>query len=285
MAKNKKQKKVAWVKMPVCLLDDERMAELVAQKGMAGLGVYIAIICEMYHRQCQSLTLTQVREMRFKGATPKTVMDILEEYGLFRKDRMGHICSAIDYIGHGEDVDVPSDSNHIAIGLETPAFPTPAREYIDRDKDKDHHIDGDDAGAGGGVDYIGMIPQQSEWTMMALMKSGFGSLIMRHWPRAIELFRQHTLVNLTQGSIRSVEDAKRYFYYYITHPTSGAMLRQALQEADDQHRHEGQYRHEDADSQPGHRTYHGIPLPDDAPPRPGDRAEWDFENSCWVGIN
>lgn len=282
MVKSKKQKKIAWIKWPVNLTDDERIAELIAQKGVAGLGAYTAIIGEMYRRQCRCLTLTQLKALKYVGATQKTVMAVVDEFGLFRKDKMGHVYSTIDYLGFLDEDENDSDADENPIGFESPSLPTPARVYKDKDEDidKDHHHDGADVE--GAVDYIGMIPQQSEWTQAALMKSGFGMLIMKHWQKTLDLFRDHTLVNLTRGSIHSVEDAKRYFHFYITNPISGGMLRKALEELDRQEKSDGEYRYEDADSCPGHRKYKGIALPDGAPPRPDERADWDFDNNCWI---
>lgn len=289
MAKSKKQKKIAWIKWPVNLTDDERIAELVAQKGMAGLGMYTAIIGEMYRRQCRCITMTQLKALKYTGATKKTVMAVVDGFGLFRKDKMGHVYSAIDFLGFEDEINDNDDDNDNVfnhntnnIGFEPSSIPSPARVYKDEDEDIDHHHDGADVQ--GAVDYIGMIPQQSEWTQAALMKSGFGMLIMKHWQKTLDLFRVHTLVNLTRDSIRCVDDAKRYFHFYITNSISGGMLRKALEELDRQVQSDGDYRHEDSDSRPGHRKYNGIPLPDEAPPRPDGRANWDYDNNCWILI-
>lgn len=283
MAKKQKIKKIAWIKMSVSLLDDERIAEFLAQKGVAGLGTYIFILVEMYRRQSRCLTMTQVKSIKPDGATKKTVMQVVEDFGLFRIDTHGHVYSSIDFLGFDDEDENPSVAETKAVGLESPLALTPARVYSgDKDEDKDHHNDGVEVP--NGEDYIGMIPQHSLWTETALMKSGFGLLIMKHWAKTLDLFREHTLVNLTRESIRSVEDAKRYFYFYITNPTSGGLLRKALEMVDQQMKSEGVYRFEDAVSRQGHRSYHGIPLPDDAPPRPDDRADWDFENNCWTII-
>lgn len=282
MPKCKKQKKIAWIKMPVNLMDDERIAELIAQKGVAGLGAYIAIIGEIYRRQCRCLTVTQLKALKFAGATQKTVMAVVDEFGLFRKDKMGHVYSAIDYLGFEDEIN--DDNNYDdnvfnrdtnIIGFESPSIPTPARVFKkDKDEDKDHHYDG--------ADCIMRIPEQSLWAEVTMMKSGFGVLIKRNWHVTLELFRDHAIANCTIGQIRCVDDAKKYFHFYVTNPTSGGMLRKALEDYERKHPQQNHYRFEDVDSVSGHRSYHGIPIPDDAPPRPNDRADWDYENECWI---
>lgn len=286
----KNTKNIAWIKMPVTLTDDERIAELVAKKGMAGLGVYNYIICEMYRRKSRCLTMTQLKAMSVKGATQKTVLAVVDEFGLFRKDKMGHVYSAIDYLGFDDEInddDNPStcsgqaDDDNIfnrdtnTIGFESPSIPSPARvNNKDIDEDKDHHNDG--------ADYIMQIPEHSQWTEVALMKSGFGMLIKRNWQVTLDLFRNHAIANCTIGQIHSVDDAKKYFHFYVTNPTSGSMLRKALEDYERQHPLQNPYRFEDVNSANDHRSYHGIPIPDNAPPRPDERADWDYENECWI---
>lgn len=275
MAKKQKIKKIAWIKMSVSLLDDERIAELLAQKGVAGLGTYIFILVEMYRRQSRCLTMTQVKSIKPDGATKKTVMQVVEDFGLFRIDTHGHVYSSIDYLGFDDEDETPSVAETKAVGLESPSIPTPARVYNkDKDEDKDHHHDG--------ADYIMQIPEQSEWTDVALMRSGFGVLVKRNWQVTLDMFRNHAIANCTIGQIRSVDDAKKYFHFYITNPTSGNMLRKALEDYERQHPQQNPYRFEDVSSAYGHRSYHGIPIPDDAPPRPDERADWDYENECWI---
>ena len=111
----------------------------------------------------------------------------------------------------------------------------------------------------------------------------FGSMsVLENVMLPLEEFTKHVLVNRTVESIHDVECAKQYFYRYATNPVAGAMLRRALEEQERDQRATSTFCHEDADSAPGHRSYHGIPLPDDAPPRPDQQSEWDFESHSWV---
>lgn len=117
---------------------------------------------------------------------------------------------------------------------------------------------------------------------MVMMKSGFSGLLMRQWTFALDKFREHTVANRSYNRIDCPDEAMRYFYFYVTNPITGTMLRKALEEYERQHPESNPYRFEDSRSAPGHRSYHGIPLPDDAPPRPDDRAEWDFNDNIWI---
>ena len=312
----KKRKNIDWVKLPVNFVNDDRVAELIARKGMLGLGVYFRIVLEMYHRRSRCLTVTQLKEFRLKGATKKTVMQVVEEFQLFRKDRYGHVYSMIDFLGFGDDYSCPeaedtsseaekscpeaekscpdaaSDLNPIAIRSESDASPTPAR--INRDIDIDYILlEGGAAAkrAGEGkvrsseewaAEYIRQLSQEDEWAEITMMKSGFSQLLQRNWALALEEFRKHVVFNRTSECIHDVECAKQYFSRYVTNATTGPQLRKALEEHERTQQSTGLYCHEDRNSAPGHRSYHGFPLPDDAPPRPDEQSEWDYEDNCWI---
>lgn len=315
-------KTIDWVKLPVNLMDDARVAELMARKGMAGLGVYLAVVSEMFRRRGRCLTMTQLRALKFVNTSIKTVVQVVEDYGLFRKDCFGHYYSVIDFLRF-DDAPVQASVGYDNVGKTppetagqpstpsegeacatlTPPDPTPAR--INRDTDKDYILlevgaeaaqaekraEADTQAVGQTAveqaekraeECIRQLPLQSAWAEVTLMKSGFGELLLRNWPIALEEFCKHVLVNRTAESILDVECAKQYFYRYATNPASGRLLRQALEEHERLQQTEGCYRYEDTGSAPGHRSYHGIPLPDDAPPRPDNLSDWDFENRCWV---
>lgn len=273
--------KIAWYKVPVNLMDDERIAELVAQKGAAGLGVYFILLCELYRRPSRCLTMTQVKAIKCTGATQKTIQSVVNDFGLFRKDSMGHVYSVIDYLGFSDEVNNNDDDidHDVAIESESPLSPTPARVYIDKDIDQDkdnNHHDEDDA------DFIAQIPKDTQWTQVTLMNSGFGDLIMRNWEFALDVFRKQAIANCNIEKIHNVNDAMRYFHFYVTNTTSGGMLRKALEDHERLNPQQNPYSHEDPGSCPGHRSYSGIPLPDDAPPRPDGRADWGFDLNRWI---
>lgn len=301
MKKMKNRRTIDWVKLPVNFVSDDRVAELIAHKGMLGLGVYFRIVLEMYHRPGRCLTVTQLKDFRLKGATMKTVMQVVEEFQLFRKDRYGHVYSMIDFLGFGDDyscgeddepcpeaeesgLEAASDLNPIAIRSESDASPIPAR--INRDIDKDYrHIDGDggDTVSPEEMEHIiRQMPKESPWTEAALMKSGFSELILRQWDETLRQFLYHALANCKNQTFCNVGEAMRYFHFYVTNSTTGPQLRKALEEHERTQLATGLYCHEDRGSAPGHRSYHGFPLPDDAPPRPDEQSEWDYEEHCWT---
>ena len=228
-----KKKKVAWIKMPVNLTDDERIGKLMSKMGMKGFGVYVCLINEMYKKQCQHLTLTQIKNMKFPGVTNKTIMEVVNNYGLFTEKYDKVIYSAIDFISKGSYIQIQSDCNRIAIGLQSDSFPTHTRDDKDiKIKIKDHHIDAvDDDNStekasleppsedmpeeDNSSDVADMeasekegacildIPINSAWSEIVMMKSGFSTLLLRNWQFALEVFRQHVIVNCKLDDVRN----------------------------------------------------------------------------------
>ena len=74
-----------------------------------------------------------------------------------------------------------------------------------------------------------------------------------------------------EGRILSPSDAKHYFCFFLE-PGSVTFKRLVaeLQKPIDK----GKYKHEDRDPVTGQRSYCGVPIPADAPPRPNEQAVW-----------
>lgn len=301
-------KSVSWIKIPVRLLDDGRVRRLVMEKGTTGLGVYMSILIEMYRNTWRCLSEKNIRNLKFVGATQKTIRTVLEDYDLFQKNERGNWTTKENFLEYkyideefkdekenkeesegNSKSDCKSDyQSDYKSNYKSDSKLMRAR-YIETETETDyHHLDGDDDHVEAEVvkkdDWISQIPRESEWTEVAMMRSRFGPLIMRNWWLALEEFRKHVIANCSAERIRSVEDAKRYFLYYVTNPTSGTLLRKALEEHERRNPTQNVYRYEDPGSGPGKRRYNGIPLPDDAPPRPGERSDWDYVTHSWIII-
>ena len=52
------------------------------------------------------------------------------------------------------------------------------------------------------------IPINSAWSEILMMKSGFSTLLLRNWQFALEVFRQHVIVNCKLDEVR-VDGRKR----------------------------------------------------------------------------
>ena len=278
----KTSKKIVWIKLPVNLMDDARIAELVAKKRIGGFGVYIAILMELYRRSSRCLTLTQAKAIKVHGASPTTVKAVVNDSNLFRIDQKGVVRSAIDFLEFEEESEsfTETQKGETKIDFELPA--ARPRVYIDKDRDKELLLKA--AGEESTPDLLSQLRPDDPWAESVMMRSGFSGLLLRNWEEAIRQFRLHVVANDNLRGIHSLREAKQYFSSFTTHPVTGPALRKALEAYEASHPERNPYRFEDKGSCPGHRLYHGIALPDYAPPRPDERADWDFAEQCWIVI-
>jgi len=235
-------KVVGWFKMPVFITEDYRVERLIANEGMKGFGLYISMLCHIYYRKSECLTLQQMYSIKENGCSVRTVKRVIEDYELFCIDDYGHVTSAINYLPD----DTPDDASDDTPDDAPDAFPSPARVpiiYNDNDDDNDkkndyHHSKNDDDDpiphvASDPVSIIRQLPLQSQWTEIALMKCtpALRQLVIANWELAKELFAQHIIANCKEKSILTEEDAKRYFLYYLTNPHTSADLQKHLGES------------------------------------------------------
>ena len=125
--------------------------------------------------------------------------------------------------------------------------------------------------------YIDELQQEQQWIEVMAMRSGLGLVFVNRFPEVLRLFKLHVQAVGNEKDIQSPGDAKRYFCFYNT--PGSAPFRQLvaeLQKPIDR----GKYKHEDYDSATGQRSYCGIPIPSDAPPRPNGQAVWN--EGKWV---
>ena len=119
--------------------------------------------------------------------------------------------------------------------------------------------------------YVDELQQDEQWMELAAMRSGMKQQFFTLFPRIVESFKRHVRSLGNEGSILSPSNAKHYFFFFLnpSSPTYKNLILE-LQKPKDK----GKYKHEDRDPTTGQRSYCGVPIPDDAPPRPNAQAVW-----------
>ena len=122
--------------------------------------------------------------------------------------------------------------------------------------------------------YVDELQQEEQWKELMAMRTGLKQQFYTLYPRIVENFKQHVRLLGNEGRILSPSDAKHYFCFFLE-PGSVTFKRLVaeLQKPVDK----GKYKFEDRDPATGKRSYCGVPIPDDAPPRPNDQAVWSDE--------
>ena len=114
------------------------------------------------------------------------------------------------------------------------------------------------------------LAQEQAWCELMAMRSGMKERFMEQYPAIIQCFKDHIRSYGKEDTIHSLSDAKNYFSNFII---PGKPPHQQLLEKLNKTKENDPYRYEDI-SPEGKRSYCGLPIPDDAPPRPGSNALW-----------
>lgn len=119
--------------------------------------------------------------------------------------------------------------------------------------------------------YIDELQHEQQWIEIMAMRSGLGLLFVQRFREIMKHFKHHVQAVGNEKDIKSLADAKRYFCFFNT-PGSATfkLLVRELQKPIDK----GKYKYEERDPVTGQRSYCGVSIPDDAPPRPNEQAVW-----------
>lgn len=122
------------------------------------------------------------------------------------------------------------------------------------------------------------------WVETVGMISGLKERFLTNLPFICLMFKKHVMAQGSTGRINSLSDAENYFTNYIRpgKPTR-LFLEERLKERDRTQNASASFSpYEDYNPQTGIRSYCGIPLPQDAPPRPNGRVNWDNLKKGWI---
>lgn len=119
--------------------------------------------------------------------------------------------------------------------------------------------------------YVDELRNEQAWIELMAMRSGLGKTFVQRFDEVLQLFKEHVQSVAHESHIVSPSEAKRYFCFFNT-PGSATFrkLVDELQKPIDK----GKYKYEDRDPTTGQRSYCGVVIPSDAPPRPNEQAVW-----------
>ena len=119
--------------------------------------------------------------------------------------------------------------------------------------------------------YVDELQQDEQWKELVAMRSGLKEKFSVLFPRIVEAFKRHVRAIGNEGQILSPGDAKHYFWFFMnpSSPTYKNLILELQKPVD-----KGKYKYEDRDPATGQRSYCGMPIPADAPPRPNGHAVW-----------
>lgn len=117
---------------------------------------------------------------------------------------------------------------------------------------------------------VNELSTDESWKEIQAMRSQMGTRFIEQFPVILSFFKEHIRSYGKESSIISLSDAKNYFSNFIV---PGSITHKVLTDRLNQSSPPNPYRHEDKHTD-GTRSYCGLPLPHDAPPRPSENANW-----------
>ena len=289
-------KRDQYIPHEVSMRSTTEVMNLIEKEGMAGYGIYWAI---MEYLRTQDDYTGDVRVLRTLARQLKTklckVESVLHNYGLF---------TLTDFTFRSIKLDAmmrPLENKRKAMEKQNESKPKAERNQDDcktlktndsvvlskvkESKEKKSKVlssskeeEGDavDGVASTSVTlawerYVDQLADEQQWIEIMAMRSGLGLVFVKRFTEVLQHFKRHIQAVGNEKDIQSPGDAKRYFCFYNT--PGSAPFRQLvleLQKPIDK----GKYKHEDRDPATGQRSYCGVPIPADAPPRPNGQAVW-----------
>ena len=122
------------------------------------------------------------------------------------------------------------------------------------------------------------------WLEAVGMMSGLKELFLNNLPFIRDLFKKHVVAQGNTGGITSVSEAEAYFANYIRRerPTRLFLEEKLKERSRMQNESTSLSPYETYNPLTGERSYCGVPLPADAPPRPNGRTTWDNLKQSWI---
>ena len=279
----------------VSMRNTTEVMNLIEKEGMAGYGIYWAI---MEYLRTQDDYTGDVRVLRTLARQLKTklckVESVLHNYGLF---------TLTDFTFRSIKLDAmmrPLENKRKAMEKQNESKPKAERNQDDcktlktndrvalskvkesKEKEsitsssKEEEDDAVDGVASTSITlawerYVDQLADEQQWIEIMAMRSGLGLVFVKRFTEVLQHFKCHIQAVGNEKDIQSSSDAKRYFNNFNT-PGSATFqkLVDELQKPVDK----GKYKYEDRDPATGQRSYCGVPIPADAPPRPNNQAVW-----------
>ena len=289
-------KRDQYIPHEVSMRNTTEVMHLIEKEGMTGYGIYWAV---MEYLRTQDDYIGDFRNLKslrrqLNIRLPK-LLNIINNYGLFICDDFTFYSPKLNELMKPlEDrrarIEAYKQKKRAANSLEI----SNASDTISFDKVKGkvkvsssskEEDKGDDGGDVSILEtpawerHVNALQEEEQWKEIMAMRSGLGQAFVRRFDEVLNLFKQHVQAIGNEKDIQSPTDAKRYFCFFNT-PGSATFKKLVcyLRETEVL----DPYRFEFRDPETGKRSYCDVPIPDDAPPRPNDQANWNPLRKEWV---
>ena len=273
---------------------------LIEKEGMAGYGIYWGLI---EYLRSQDNYIGDLRVLKSLSSQMRTsitrLLRILKNYGLFeltdytfQSSRLITLMKPLESKRKLMDKRSSDDDETINLrnrrnSLETNTTSVTVKKSKEK-KSKENTSSAEEVAAVVAAplscklpweEYVDELDKEQQWKEIMAMRTGLKMEFFSLYPRIVECFKNHVRALGKERSILSSSDAKQYFCFFLA-PGSNTFQRlmAQLKQPSDK---DSPYRFEERDPTTGQRSYCGVPIPPDAPPRPNAQAVWNEETHQW----
>jgi hypothetical protein len=273
---------------------------LIEKEGMAGYGIYWGLI---EYLRSQDNYIGDLRVLKSLSAQMRTsitrLLRILKNYGLFeltdytfQSSRLITLMKPLESKRKLMDKRSSNDDETINLrnrrnSLKTNTTSVTVKKSKEK-KSKENTSSAEEVAAVVAAplscklpweEYVDELDKEQQWKEIMAMRTGLKMEFFSLYPRIVECFKNHVRALGKERSILSSSDAKQYFCFFLA-PGSNTFQRlmAQLKQPSDK---DSPYRFEERDPATGQRSYCGVPIPPDAPPRPNAQAVWNSETKQW----
>ena len=283
-------KKDQYIPHEVHTRNTNEVVQLIEKEGMAGYGIYWAL---MEYLRAQDDYTGDIRALKSLARQLKTSIDrllrILKNYGLFEVTDFTFRSRKLEAVMKPLEDKRKAMKARSCDDRETTVQRKACKSLeinngsslskVKESKVKESKVSSskeDDVVAAVPVSlawerYVDELAHEQSWIEIMAMRSGLGEGFVQRFGEVLKHFKQHIQAVGNEKDIQSPSDAKRYFCFFNT---PGSVTFRKLVDELQKPIDKGKYRYEDYDSATGQRSYCGVPIPADAPPRPNSQAVW-----------
>ena len=281
-------KKDQYIPHEVSMRNTTEVMNLIENEGMAGYGIYWAI---MEYLRTQDDYVGDVRILRTLARQLKTKLSkveaVLKNYGLFmltdftfRSIRLDAMMRPLEnkrkVMEKKNDSKVKEEQKQEdcnSLKTSSSIILSKVKESKE-EKSKVSSSKEDDVVAPVTLAwerYVDELAKEQQWIEIMAMRSGLGKAFVQRFGEVLQHFKRHIQAVGNEKDIQSPSDAKRYFCFFNT---PGSVTFRKLVEELQKPIDKGKFKYEDRHPTTGKRSYCGVVIPDDAPPRPNAQAVW-----------
>ena len=276
-------KKDQYIPHEVSMRNTTEVMNLIEHEGMAGYGIYWAL---MEYLRTQDEYVGDLRVLKSLARQLKTSIDrllrILKSYELFevtdyafRSRKLEMVMKPLDDKRKAMVKQSCDDRSTTVQRNSCNLLKTKDASVLSKVKEskeeKKKEISEKEKPTMTWESYIDALAGEQQWKEIMAMRSTLGRVFVDRFAEVLQHFKRHVLAVGSEDRIRSLSDAKHYFNNFNTpgSPTFVRLSAELMKPVD-----RGKFRYEEVDAATGQRSYCGVVIPPDAPPRPNEQAVW-----------